>query len=209
MISYVVEKLKTKENNIMETAEAKKKESLTDEDRIVLQAVNEEWKGAMSWREIDQEKVTGLIGWLYEYSGHSKPEVIFVQSPMAAQKKAVELTGENKFHECGSSVGIEEYAECAMWDFYLRIGTLTGDSAESAKNLIELNKCGIFLTIQLEQHCIVCENPVEVNENGETFSAKKLWLLGAKSEIESNREPFLFKWRDGFEATVTQGKRED
>ncbi len=61
-------------------------ENLTKKQEEAMIRVRDEWLDMFfSGKEIDKPKAKELIEWLYEFSGLSKPDVLFVESPLAAQ----------------------------------------------------------------------------------------------------------------------------
>ena len=81
---------------------------LTKEQLHLMEQVKQEWLDRIFKCEtkLDEKKVKPLVEWLYQFSGLSKPEVIFVQSPLGAQYVAniLKNVGRNVRENVGQNV---------------------------------------------------------------------------------------------------------
>ena len=65
-------------------------EKLTNEQEKLMAIVRDEWLNRFfSGHGIDKKKATRGIEWLYEFSGLKNPQIVFVDSPLAAQMAAM------------------------------------------------------------------------------------------------------------------------
>ena len=72
-------------------------EKLTKAQEKLMHQVREEWLSYFfSGQEIDKDKAQKGIEWLYEFSGLKKPQVIFVDSPLAVQIAVNMLQGKKR-----------------------------------------------------------------------------------------------------------------
>ena len=72
-------------------------EKLTKAQEKLMHQVIEEWLSYFfSGQEIDKDKAQKGIEWLYEFSGLKKPQVIFVDSPLAVQIAVNMLQGKKR-----------------------------------------------------------------------------------------------------------------
>lgn len=57
------------------------------------------WDIARSTEKLDKEKVKKGIEWVYEYAGKKKPDIIYCETPVQAQRLAVKLKEEKRSFE--------------------------------------------------------------------------------------------------------------
>lgn len=137
-------------------------EKLTAEQEALIPVVANEWINRLhSGAEIDKEAAAEGIKWLYSLASLSEPEVVFVDSPMAAQMEAKKRGA--KDWPCSFSwySSVSSYGWAARSDYYLRIGAIT-DTAMLEKYLTFL-RSNIYDSILLEGLCIVCPFPSELH----------------------------------------------
>jgi hypothetical protein len=73
--------------------------NLTPKQKAAIPEYFNKWaKVGYSTERLDPSKTKQAFEWAYQLAGYQSPEVIIVDSPLAAQKKACQLTGENRAH---------------------------------------------------------------------------------------------------------------
>ena len=101
-------------------------EKLTKAQEKLMHQVREEWLSYFfSGQEIDKDKAQKGIEWLYEFSGLKKPQVIFVDSPLAVQIAVNMLQGKKRnqvenqvWGQVGNQVGSQVWDQVGsqVWD---------------------------------------------------------------------------------------------
>jgi hypothetical protein len=170
-----------------------------------MHQVREEWlHNFFSLKPTDEKEVTEGIKWIYELSKLPHPEVIFVDSPLAAQYAAqmvkeganvwanvrvnvwnnvwvnVWVNVWDKYFEPGFYGDIWDYGWTSFYDFFDRIGIST-DNFRRYKRLIWANP---FYSIQLDKVCFVSRMPTRLTRN-------------AQNQLH-NTETYAIEFKDGY-----------
>jgi hypothetical protein len=142
-------------------------ESLTPEQEELMLKVRDYWKDLLfsCKHSINKEKATEFVTFIYELSSLGKPEIIFVDSPMACQKKVNEMKGNEKetFEEFSYYGNISDYGWVSFYDFFTQIGILNDEKFNKYRDL--LASCGVYDMIQLKSHCIVSDMPDRIERD--------------------------------------------
>lgn len=116
--------------------------------------------------QTQKDKAEKLVHWLYEFCGFQKPEVIFVDSPYAAQVKANQLNpGEKKYYDFGSYGSITDYGWVAYMDYFIKHKLITTEKEAEFNNFKELLLSGVYNMIQFSNVCIVSNMPKKINRD--------------------------------------------
>ena len=190
-------------------------EKLTKAQEKLMHQVREEWLSYFfSGQEIDKDKAQKGIEWLYEFSGLKKPQVIFVDSPLAVQIAVNMLQGKKRnqvenqvWGQVGSQVwdqvrdqkmefftfayygSSSDFVWISFYDFFDRIGIKLTN--ENFYKFMELMRSGIYDMVQLDGLCIVASLPKIVRRNTQNF-------------MHSDEFPAI-EWRDGFKLHYLNG----
>ena len=146
-------------------------ESLTPKQELKMIEVRDFWKEYFfsCKNSIDKVKTEEFVKFIYELSSLEKPEIIFVESPMACQKKVNELKGNEKgkqlFEEFSYYGNISNYGWVSFYDFFTQIGILNDENFNKYRDLL---LCGAYDMIQLKSYCIISNMPdrIETDEQG-------------------------------------------
>lgn len=143
-----------------------KLEKLTPEQEALMPIVRDEWIAIFNNNTtFNEESVKSGVNWLYKEAGFDPPKEIFiVASPQAAQRKAVELTGEDKEHEVCGYAKYSDAGWCAFYDFFARIGVLDNEKFNTYRDFM---KNGVYYSIFFDEAAIVARPPVETHLNAE------------------------------------------
>ena len=181
--------------------------TLTDEQIKLMKQVRQEWLDRFFKcnSRIDTNKVKPLIEWLYESSGLTKPEVIFVESPLGAQYMANiwanvrDNVGANvrdnelTFFDFASHGSVWDFGWLSFYDFFEKIGVKYQNP--NWEKLKELMESGVYDMIQLDRVCIVCSLP----------SIVKRQERDNKIGVLHSEETPAIEWLDGFKLWFLDG----
>lgn len=163
--------------------------------------------------EINKEQATEGVNFMYELAGLEKPEIIFCDSPLAAQKIANDLKNSVqesvrssvlesvqdsvqksvldsviKYFDFADYGNLSDYGWVSFYDFFTKINVLDDDKFNKFKALL---LSGVYDMIQFKETCIVVSLPNKILRNTEG----KL-----HSDIES-----AISFMDGFELFFHNG----
>lgn len=139
--------------------------------------------------EIDIPKATEGAKWLYEFCKFKEPKVFIADSPVACQEMANEINGtKNKFYNyayesLGQSCGWTAYI-----DMFTKLGVIHDDVFEKYKQFL---LSGVFMSIFLEEHAILCRRPLHVK-------------LNERNDLHST-DSSAIAWRDGYKLFFLNG----
>ena len=144
-------------------------DSLTEEQKAKMKDYVDEYVNVLlTYVEPDYKEVKSFIDWIYkDISGMKEPEVVIVDSPMAAQKLANKMAGnkEMKYYEFSSYVNIWDMPWIAFYKFFQNeFGIVNNENFDKYCKLKEL---GIYDTIQFESVCIVVKLPTLIKRRVE------------------------------------------
>ena len=139
-------------------------EKLTKKQAKKMIEVRDFWKEYLfsCKNSINKDKAKQFVEFIYELSSLEKPEVLFVESPMAAQRKANELMGNEKlsYQEFSYYGNISDYGWVSFYDFFTQIGVINDEKFNKYKELL---LSGIYDMIQLQNVCIVSDMPDRIS----------------------------------------------
>ncbi len=137
---------------------------LTPEQEKLMEVVSKEWIEKLTKQTVKFNKEAAIegINFIYELSGFKKPEIHFVESPMACQKLAQKMNDSTEFYQFSSYGNIGDYGWVAFYDYFDRIGVEVADNYKKFRDLIN---SGIYDMLQFEHVCIVSTMPVRVSVN--------------------------------------------
>jgi hypothetical protein len=173
-------------------------DDLTEEELRVIEEIKTKYLNMFFNLTIkyNEKNIIEGIKWLYKISNLDEPEVIIVDSPKAALKKANELYNENPnekqyfpFSIYGNIYNMDLLIEL---EFYERINQI--EYNEHYIHMVKFRKLitsGIWDSIQLDDCCIVSKMPIAMYKND-------------KYQLHNESGPAI-KWKDGYEIYVWNG----
>lgn len=136
---------------------------LTPEQEALFPVIREKWIKKLTAQDFDENKCRESVAWLYEFCGYAKPEILFCESPLAAQRLANKLCKTEKtFYDFAIYGNIGDYGWCSFYDFFTEIGMLQNDDFQKFVKLLD---SGVYDMIQFDTHCIVCKKPTIMKFN--------------------------------------------
>lgn len=161
-------------------------EELTKEQEELMYVVRDEWLKRLSPEsKLDKENATKGLQWLYEFSGLKAPEILFVESPLAAQLAVKKISGEDiggNWEPFSWFGNVGDYGWASFYDFFTRIGVINNEHFNQFVNLLKSN---IYDTIQLDTLCVVVPMPSALCRDEE-------------QRLHSTAGPAI-AWKDGYE----------
>lgn len=151
----------------------KKLETLTEDQLLVMEQTKKFWLDKFfSFERIDEKVCTKQIEWLYKFCDLKTPEVVYVESPLAAQRYANKVNKTNQFYEFSSYGNAGDLGWVSFYDFFTKIGVIDNKDFNEFKKLIETN---CYEMIQFDEVCIVSQPPIAIykNSRGELHSDSK------------------------------------
>lgn len=136
------------------------------EDQVVLMSkIRDEWMDAFDacGEIVDEKQLTDDIAWVYSLASLAGPQVLFVESPMAAQMVAnmVKKTEKPEFFPFGYYMGNWDFGWSSFYDFFDRIGIdLKCERWSRWRRVVRSN---MFSTIQFDGLCIVSRMPIFIS----------------------------------------------
>ena len=150
------------------------------QEKLMLEVRDEYLNKFFSLPRTNKEKAKELIEYVYELSGFKKPNVVFVDSPMACQiagnilnqvwnqvrdqvNYQVNYQVWNQVFDFGFYLDCSDFGWVSFYDFFSRIGMLNNEKFNRYKEIKDTN---IFSTIQFDGLCIVSDMPTKILREG-------------------------------------------
>ena len=142
---------------------SQKLESLSDEQLLVMEQTKKFWLDKFfSFERINEKVCREQIAWLYKFCDLKVPEIVFVESPLAAQKYANKVNDTNQFYEFSSYGNAGDLGWVSFYDFFTKIGVIDNKDFNEFQKLIATN---VYEMIQFDELCIVSQPPVMIKKN--------------------------------------------
>lgn len=137
---------------------------LTENQKALTLVIRDKWINRFnSLSELDKGKTVELINFIYEIASLPHPKIIYVDSPMAAQIMANDLTRDKKekssklkFISFGYG-SCSDYGWVSFYDFFVQAGIIKHEKFEKFSHL--LFESAVYDTITLDKAAIVVCNP--------------------------------------------------
>lgn len=136
---------------------------LTPEQEALIPVVRDEYVNAiLECKPTDEDVVREMIPHIYRIAGFEPPkEIIIVDSPLAVQNKARELTGTNEFFS--TTLNFAD-SWVAFYDYFERIGLEYVDDWKYVRDYVRARP---FWTTTLDGAAIISRMPVEIHVDEE------------------------------------------
>lgn len=141
-------------------------ENLTKEQESIMTIVRDKWINRFnSIPKINNQKAIEFVEFIYEISKLKKPEIIFMPSPMAAQKYLSLCKNKSTIeYESFAWYGnIGDYGWISFYDYFTKIGILNNEIFNKYSEL--LFESAIYDLMLYENACIVIEMPIKIKRN--------------------------------------------
>lgn len=141
-------------------------ETLTKEQEALLPIVRDKWINRFnSLPKINKEKSIEFVEFVYEISNLKKPQIIFMPSPMEAQKYVSLCKGKTHIeYESFSTYGnVGDYGWVSFYDYFIKAGILNNDLFNKYAGL--LFESALYDIMTFENACIVIEMPITLHRN--------------------------------------------
>jgi hypothetical protein len=167
--------------------------SLSPKQKLLKKSIKEfHIKDALTFFEINKEKASEAIEFIYSISKKKMPKIFKVISPMAAQKLANKLRKTEKtFYAYGTYLTIYWRSFYAYYDFFVECGIIDKRFSKYHKLRDAVINSHIFSTIEFENAIIICEKPIKCSRNS--------------NGLHCADGPAI-KWRDGYEQYYINGR---
>ena len=182
---------------------------LTDKQRDKMYEIRDKWinMNLIENDPIDKEKVTPYVEWLYSLLDEPAPEVVIVDSAMAAKVEAhyhrnptdtrtgdLEVDSKNCAFEHFSCSLFEDSSWVAFYNFFEEIGILQNENFKKFREYLE---CGVCISILLPGKAILVNRPLKINREDDNTE-------GTHPRLHSLEEPAI-EWRDGYKTYYVRG----
>jgi len=158
----------------------------------------------------DEERCKKAIKALYKMCDLAEPEVVVVDSPYAVQVECNRRAGtmDNPTTYSFSNYGnASDLGWIAFYDTFIKLGVeIEEDLMEKFKVMTEVVESGCFMSVQLEELCVVSKMPIYINRDEEhrlhsTVSSAVEFEDGYKQHYVAGRfiEPEVFEACDDLE----------
>lgn len=161
---------------------------LNPEQIELMAKIRDEWIDAFDTCGdiVDEKQLTDDIAWVYSLANLAAPQVLIVDSPMAAQMVAnmIKKTDKPKFFPFGYYMGSWDFGWSSFYDFFDRIGVdLECEHWARWRRVVRSN---MFCTIQFDGLCVVSRMPLFIRR--ESREGRMHSVIGPS-----------IRFRDGFE----------
>lgn len=113
--------------------------------------------------DLDEKVIIERTKEMYKFCGLTEPEVLVVDSPYQAQVQAARLT-QQTYTPFSSYINCSDFGWLAFYEFFNKEIGLLKEHEEDLNKIVSFAEVS-FMSIQLQDYCIVSRYPVSISRN--------------------------------------------